>query len=102
MVGTYQKGCGLVNNRSYWTQIDRVGKTIIAALWIGRYDGSREWDWIIGLEKRLGTNRGGVYSSHEAARPAACPTSTNRFKYVSEVGQEQPSAPANSVFIQCV
>ena len=91
----------MINNRNYWTgtQIDSN-----AAIWIFRYAGSKEWDWVIGLEKRLGTDSGAIFSSHEATRPSACPTSANQFGYGYNTGiqDEQRNAPANSVFIQCV
>ena len=93
--GTYQKACGMINNRNYWTQIGGAG----GALWIGRHPGSNDWDWAIGSENDLGTTRVSIFSSHVTARPAACPTSVNRFRYVAK-GQ-LISTPANSIFIQC-
>ena len=93
--GTYQKACGMKSNRNYWTQIEGAG----SALWIVRYPGSNDWDWAIGSENDLGTSRVSIFSSHETANPAACPTSVNRFQYVKK-GQFL-SAPANSIFIQC-
>ena len=92
--GTYQKACGMKNNRNYWTQIENSG-----ALWISRWPGSNDWGWAIGLENDLGTTRVGILSS-QTARPAACPTSENGFRYATN-GQLLSAAPANSIIIQC-
>ena len=93
-----------MNNRNYWIQIG--GKTQSqnnAAIWIFRWVESKDWDWAIGLEKDLGANYGGlgIYSSHTATNPAACPTSVNKFIYANNAGIFN-NAPANSVFIRCV
>ena len=85
--GIYQKASGLINNRSYWNQINGGN-----ALW---------WDnitnvWMIGLSSYLGTNRGGIHS----AQDSACLTSDNLFKHWN--GGKWPLAPINSVSIQCV
>ena len=85
--GTYQKASELINNRSYWNQIDGNN-----ALW---------WDiitnvWMIGSSSNLGSDTGGIHS----AQDSACPTSDNLFKYYD--GDEWNLAPINSFSIQCV
>ena len=85
--GTYQKASGLINDRSYWIQINGGN-----ALW---------WDsitnvWMIGYSSDLGTDRGTIHS----AQDSACPTSENLFKHWN--GGKWPLAPINSVSIQCV
>ena len=81
-VGTYQKASELINNRSYWNDIDGDG-----ALW---------WNnmfnvWIIGI-----SSTGGLSS----AQDSACPTSDNQ--YIYHDGDGIVLAPINSVSIQCV
>ena len=86
----------MINNRNYWTQIGRAG-----TIWIFHYGTSKKWDWAIGLLKKdYLSSLVGIILTHEAARPAACPTSATRFQYTK--GEEFPYAPANSVLIQCV
>jgi len=85
--GTYQKTSRLINNRSYWNQIDGD-----QALW---------WDninnvWMIGDSSDLGNNFGGIASTQDSA----CPTSDNLFQCSN--GDEFFLAPINSVSIQCV
>ena len=92
--GTYQKASGLINNRSYWNQIDGDWNMIGGnkALW---------WDskanaWTIGSSSNLGSNIGCIKSVQDSA----CPTSNNRFNYSD--GVKFNLAPINSVSIQCV
>ena len=89
--GIYQKASELINNRSYWNQIDGNN-----ALW---------WDiitnvWMIGSSSNLGSDTGGIHS----AQDSACPTSDHLFKYpIGSVNSAKwPIAPINSVSIQCV
>ena len=89
--GTYQKASELINNRSYWNQIDGNN-----ALW---------WDiitnvWMIGSSSNLGSYTGGIHS----AQDSVCPTSDNLFKYPIGSGNSAkwPIAHINSVSIQCV
>ena len=87
--GTYQKASGLINNRTYWNEVDGED-----ALW---------WDkinniWMLGDSSDLGSDIGGIHS----AQDSACPNSDNLFKYNhsnDEIGYRL--APINTVSIQC-
>ena len=85
--GTYQKGSELINNRSYWNEIDGD-----QALWWSKIHNK----WVIGSPRHLGFNRGYIY----LVQDSACPTSDNLFNYAD--GDEWTLAPINSVSIQCV
>ena len=84
--GTYQKASRLINNRSYWNQINGD-----QALWWDTFANA----WTIGLSSNLGDNYGGIHSVQDSA----CPTFI-LFHYAD--GDEWNLAPTNSVSIQCL
>ena len=86
--GTYQKGSGLINNRSHWNQIDGGD-----ALWYDIINNK----WTFGSSSDLGSNISGIKSVQDTA----CPTRDNLFKYYD--GDEwHLESSINSVSIQCV
>lgn len=94
--GTYQKASGLINNRSYWNQIDGEYQ---AYRELHLYDQALWWDnitntWTIGHSRN---GYGGIISVQDSA----CPTSEYLFKYFDGT-TNYPLAPINSVSIQCV